>query len=81
MSMEQATKAASDLARKFISLEDTKGWNWELGRATPDAMRTETFGKTPRHWISLVRYSLDDSIIDGPESIEIDLLTDDVKWS
>ena len=57
-----------------------KGWDWEVERSIPDPNNTESVGKTPRHWISLVHYSKGGGILDGPGVICVDLQLETASW-
>ncbi len=80
LSRHEASEKATAIARQLAESTDMKGWTWELGRATPDTIETESVGKTPRHWISLVSYSREGSFLDGPAVIHVDLQSEAASW-
>jgi len=57
-----------------------KSWDWEMGKAEPDPIKTERDGKTPRYWISLIHYSKNGAELDGPGVIQIDLAIELATW-
>lgn len=81
MSPKQAAVEATNLALKFLSHQDSKGFIGELGDATPDPIETERHGKVQRYWISLVRWSKDGRVLDGPAAIRIDLAERQCTWA
>jgi hypothetical protein len=73
LSRTEASEKATTIARRLAETEDMKGFDWGLGKAHPDPINTETDGKTPRHWVSLIHYSKNGCIMDGHGVILVDL--------
>jgi hypothetical protein len=80
MSPHQAAEKATKLAVEFLSREDTKGFTGDLVDARPDPTENEKNGKVLRYWVSLVCWRRDDSELDGPSVIRIDLIERKCWW-
>jgi hypothetical protein len=80
LSREQASERAGAIARRLVETTDLKGWDCELGSASPDPISTDRIGKTPRFWVCVVDYTKGDSILDDPGMIKIDLQLETACW-
>jgi hypothetical protein len=73
LSPQEASEKATSIAPRLAEISDMKGWDWELGKAEPDRIKTETVGRVPRYWTSSIQYSKKGAVLDGPGTIRIDL--------
>ena len=81
LSKAKAAKLALKLAHKFLSAQDSLGWEWELSSAEPDAIEPCRKGrKIPTKWTVGVQYSRSGSPLDGPAILLIDIADGTVSF-
>ena len=80
LSHEQAAVLATDIASTFVHSQPLKGWQCEVGPATPDHTTPECDGKTPRRWSVGVRYHREGATMDGPSVVIVNLETREANW-
>ena len=58
LSKEQAEAKANEIATKFMSSIDTKGWSWRCGVAMPDPINPDRQGrKIATRWVVAVEWT------------------------
>lgn len=79
---EQAAMKAAELARAFVAAQRTgRGWQYDIGAATPSRTDTDRDGKVARRWVVRIQWTHGDATVDGPSLVNVNIETGEATWA